>query len=187
MSFGFSFNWCWNDKDWNKIGCNDTKFAVAITVEIITIIAVVLSSRLCMCVFVWKLGLHGFIHSVCVCVADEGVWRVLLHAYVCVLKSCWVCQADKHCWSSAGSLLNRLPPIENIPPNICWQTDFNKTTSLVYARVSVHVRVFVCVQNRLTPLSTVLCSHCEVWEGGSYFHYWILFFSFTSFGFFQVQ
>lgn len=133
----FASNKPWNGKDWNKIGCNDTKFCVVISAEIITGFAVVLLwSTFCMCVVcVWKKDAEtSLMHTVHACVRVCVCW---CRCAVCTLPwqfasfSRWVCQADKHCWSSVGSLFNRLPPIENILPNICLQTDFNKCVRLL--------------------------------------------------------
>lgn len=58
-----------------------------------------------------------------------------------------VCQ---HCWSSACSLFSRFPPVKNILPNICLQTDFTKTASLLQSYcvcMSVCASLFVCAQN----------------------------------------
>lgn len=105
-----------NGKDWNKIGCNDTKFCIDISAQIIAAIAVVvLSSTFWMCVCVCGKRMWT---SVCLCVWCRCVARVHVHDCFCCFSSC-VCPPDKHCWSSACSLFNRLPPMEKILPNIC--------------------------------------------------------------------
>lgn len=108
-----------------------------------------------------------------------SVWQLdykrvlwLLRVRLCVLHRCAgvyteytqlnvsaVCQADKHRWSSACSLFNSVPPVENILPNICFRTDFNKAVSDFAITLGIHL--CVCVWTGVPPCVFVLVGECS--------------------------
>lgn len=165
----------WNGKDWNKIGCNDTKFCVVISAEIITVIAVVvLSSTFCMCMFVCgdvEAGLYAPMYSLCA----SGCMMRLCGRCRCVLwtrtwpRACFswcVCQPDKHC------LIVCLPWRTFYQTFVCKQISIKLSAfcnHIAYACVSA--RVWEClpmyahtVNTKRTVWATVVESICLVFK-----------------------
>lgn len=124
-----------------------------------TVIAVVvLSSAFYMYVCVTKgCGRWANMLFACVSVCGADLWQMQV-CCVCVPMTVSVFQ---HCWSSACSLFNSLPPVENIQPNICMQTDFSKNCQPFVFTLCMHVCLFVCVQNNFCTCACMCVRECS--------------------------